>query len=108
MEALIKKSAGNLMKKKSLTKKATAKRSTAKSKDSGKQSLQKIMDLLKNKTKTELTGYKLTTIKRRIRQQMSLHQFEDLESYENFLRGNSEALLELHKALFIHVTEFFR
>lgn len=96
-------------KKKASKKASTSKRKTAKPQnDVSETSLQNILHLLQSKYGTDLSLYKPTTIRRRILKQMMLEKCPDLRTYERHLRKKDQSLKELHNALFIHVTQFFR
>ncbi|MFL5785800.1 MAG: CheR family methyltransferase [Bacteriovoracaceae bacterium] len=70
--------------------------------------LKKIIDIVKVKTKVDLTHYKMTTIRRRVERQMRLKKISDLSKYALYLRKHPEAIDQLYDDIFIHVTDFFR
>jgi two-component system, chemotaxis family, CheB/CheR fusion protein len=70
--------------------------------------LRQVLGLLKSKFKLDLSSYKLTTIRRRVRRRMALSHFNALSDYVEYLRTSPDALDDLHGELFIHVTQFFR
>ena len=70
--------------------------------------IQKILILLRNRTGHDLSGYKPTTIKRRIARRMNIHQIKNADNYVRFLQENPIELDKLFKELLINVTNFFR
>ena len=72
------------------------------------ESMQKIFILLRNRTGHDLSGYKPTTIKRRIARRMNIHQIKSPNHYVQFLQENPIELDKLFKELLINVTNFFR
>jgi two-component system CheB/CheR fusion protein len=70
--------------------------------------LEQIFNLIRAKTRIDISGYKLTTVNRRIQRQMRLHKFEKLKDFVHFLQSDSVAVEQLCDDIFIHVTEFFR
>lgn len=71
-------------------------------------SLKSILNLIKVKTKVDLTHYKMSTIRRRVEHQMKMKRLPTLAKYATFLKSNPEALVELYEDVFVHVTQFFR
>jgi two-component system CheB/CheR fusion protein len=70
--------------------------------------IQKIFILLRNRTGHDLSGYKPTTIKRRIARRMNIHQIKNPNHYVQFLQENPIELDKLFRELLINVTNFFR
>ncbi|MDD5633557.1 MAG: PAS domain-containing protein, partial [Methylococcales bacterium] len=70
--------------------------------------IQKIFILLRNRTGHDLSGYKPSTIKRRIARRMNIHQIKNSDNYVQFLQENPIELDKLFKELLINVTNFFR
>ncbi|WP_162141269.1 CheR family methyltransferase [Paucidesulfovibrio longus] len=70
--------------------------------------IEKILGLLQSQTGQDLSGYRPSTIARRISKRRFLTGHDQLEGYAKELEGNSEELLLLFKSLFIGVTSFFR
>ncbi|MFT3839086.1 MAG: CheR family methyltransferase [Myxococcaceae bacterium] len=70
--------------------------------------LRQIGALLKSRLQVDVSGYKTTTLKRRIERRMSIEGFDTLEAYAEALQGSPDGLNDLHDELFIHVTQFFR
>jgi two-component system CheB/CheR fusion protein len=72
------------------------------------QSLNAILELLRARSKHDLTLYKINTMKRRIERRMGVHGIDTLGGYERFLSENPQELDLLFKELLIGVTNFFR
>ncbi|MHC1701934.1 MAG: PAS domain S-box protein [Humidesulfovibrio sp.] len=70
--------------------------------------IQKVLDLLRQETGQDLTGYRPSTITRRISKRKFLTGHARLDSYLKELESNAEERLQLFKSLFIGVTSFFR
>jgi len=70
--------------------------------------IQKVLDLLRQQTGQDLTGYRPSTITRRINKRRFLTGHTHLDSYIKELETSSEERLQLFKSLFIGVTSFFR
>jgi two-component system CheB/CheR fusion protein len=73
-----------------------------------KSSLDKIIILLRTYTGNDFSLYKKNTLYRRIERRMSVHKFDKIISYVNFLQGNPKEIEILFKELLIGVTNFFR
>jgi two-component system, chemotaxis family, CheB/CheR fusion protein len=71
-------------------------------------SLNVILGLLRERSKHDLTLYKITTVKRRIERRMSVHGRDTLTGYRQFVQENPQELDLLFKELLIGVTSFFR
>ena len=69
---------------------------------------QKVLDLLRQQTGQDLTGYRPSTITRRINKRRFLTGHARLGTYIKELETNPEERLQLFKSLFIGVTSFFR
>lgn len=67
-----------------------------------------ITDLIKDKLPEDFSGYKKTTILRRIKRRASLQNFKDLDSYLDLLKNDTTELQNLAKDFLISVTTFFR
>lgn len=67
-----------------------------------------IMALLKLAFNVNFSGYKESTINRRISRRMVIHQIEKAEDYVKLLRSDRGALQALFDDLLIGVTSFFR
>ncbi len=70
--------------------------------------MQKIFSLIRLRTKRDFSGYKLSTLKRRIERRMSVNRIETLSAYTQFLNDNPSETEALFKDLLINVTQFFR
>jgi two-component system CheB/CheR fusion protein len=71
-------------------------------------SLQKIFQLLRSCTGHDFSFYKTKTLYRRIERRMSVHEFESLPGYVEYLERNPQEVVTLFKELLIGVTNFFR
>ena len=71
-------------------------------------SLQKIFLLLRSQTGHDFSGYKPSTIHRRIERRMAIHQIESLPGYVKFLQQTPNEVTALFRDLLIGVTRFFR
>ncbi len=70
--------------------------------------MRKIVSLLRHRTGQDFTGYKPTTIRRRLLRRMDVHQIKDPQEYLSFLRDNPQELDLLFRELLVVVTAFFR
>ncbi len=70
--------------------------------------MQKIFSIIRLRTKRDFSGYKLSTLKRRIERRMSVNRLETLSEYAKFLNENPTETEALFKDLLINVTQFFR
>jgi two-component system CheB/CheR fusion protein len=68
----------------------------------------KVLDLLRAGTGRDFSGYKLSTIMRRLRRRMTLAGREAVESYVALLESDAVELNRLRDDLLINVTHFFR
>ena len=76
--------------------------------EDSEQSLNVILGLLRERSKHDLTLYKITTVKRRIERRMGVHGLDTLAGYRQFVQENPQELDLLFKELLIGVTSFFR
>ncbi len=76
--------------------------------EKGTASLQKIFMTLRTKTGHDFSGYKPSTMHRRIERRMSLHEITNIDDYARYLQTNTEEARVLLKELLIGVTSFFR
>jgi two-component system CheB/CheR fusion protein len=76
--------------------------------EDSEQSLKVILGLLRERSKHDLTLYKVTTVKRRIERRMGVHGLDTLTDYRQFVQENPQELDLLFKELLIGVTSFFR
>jgi len=73
-----------------------------------KDSLQKILSLIRDQTGNNFSLYKKNTIFRRIERRMYVHQIKDINDYLYFLQKNEQEIDILFRELLIGVTSFFR
>ena len=70
--------------------------------------LQKIFILIHNQTGIDFSGYKVSTILRRVDRRMNLNSVSAISDYVDYLRNNPKEIDMLYKELLIGVTSFFR
>ncbi len=70
--------------------------------------LQKICAILRMKTEHDFSQYKKNTICRRVERRMSVHHFDDMDEYVNYLQNNEREVDILFNEMLIGVTSFFR
>ncbi len=70
--------------------------------------VQKTLMLIRSVTGRDFTGYKQSTIHRRIRRRMAVHKIEHVADYHRYLQENHVEIYRLFKELLILVTSFFR
>ncbi len=70
--------------------------------------VQKVLMLIRSVTGRDFTGYKKSTIHRRIRRRMAVHKIEHVADYHRYLQENHAEIYRLFKELLILVTSFFR
>ena len=70
--------------------------------------IKKILEILHEQTKVDLSLYKSSTIKRRIERQMMLRKIETIDKYVDYLEKDTDEVRALYEDIFIHVTDFFR
>jgi len=73
-----------------------------------KNSLEKIISLLRTRTGNDFSLYKKNTLYRRIERRMGIHKVSKIASYVSFLNQNPKEVEILFKELMIGVTNFFR
>ncbi|HEX7412254.1 MAG TPA: chemotaxis protein CheB, partial [Bacteroidales bacterium] len=73
-----------------------------------KNSLEKIIILLRTYTGNDFSLYKKNTMYRRIERRMGIHKIDKIFSYVRFLQENPKEVAILFKELMIGVTNFFR
>ncbi len=76
--------------------------------DSLPNALQKVLLVLRSRTKNDFTLYKKNTICRRIERRMKVHQIEHINDYVRHLQESEREVDILFKELLIGVTNFFR
>jgi two-component system CheB/CheR fusion protein len=67
-----------------------------------------ILDVLRAATGHDFSGYKPSSVHRRILRRQTLHQLDSLGDYVRFLDGHAEEVQALFQDLLIGVTGFFR
>ena len=72
------------------------------------QALAAILQLVHEHCKHDLSGYKPSTLRRRIERRMSVHGLATKTAYERFVKRNPKELDLLFKEMLIGVTSFFR
>lgn len=72
------------------------------------QALEKLFALLRSQKKVDFSGYKKTTIMRRIQRRMVVQKRQDLLEYVKFLETHEEEIQALYDDILINVTDFFR
>jgi len=70
--------------------------------------IKSIFDILRSAKGLDFTGYKTTTISRRVSRRMVLLKLETLKDYIKFLSENKEEVENLYEDLLLKVTSFFR
>jgi two-component system CheB/CheR fusion protein len=73
-----------------------------------RQSLQKLFDILLARTNHDFSGYKQSTILRRLQRRMSVKNIDNISQYTGYLKENEGEVKALLKDLLISVTSFFR
>jgi two-component system CheB/CheR fusion protein len=76
--------------------------------ESNARALASILQLLRGRSKHDLSDYKPSTLGRRIQRRMSVHGLATQAAYEGFVRQNPQELDLLFKEMLIGVTGFFR
>jgi two-component system, chemotaxis family, CheB/CheR fusion protein len=70
--------------------------------------LARILRMLREHSKHDLSSYKTSTLKRRVERRIGVHGLDTMFAYAQFLRDNPEEFDLLFKELLIGVTGFFR
>jgi two-component system, chemotaxis family, CheB/CheR fusion protein len=70
--------------------------------------VQKILILVRGRTRHDFTNYKRSTIVRRIERRMAVHQLPTKHDYLRFLQEEPSEIKSLFKEVLIGVTNFFR
>lgn len=71
-------------------------------------SLARILDLLRQESGTDFSGYKKATLRRRIARRMAVCNVQTLQAYTAHLDGNATEASALYDDCLISVTSFFR
>jgi two-component system CheB/CheR fusion protein len=72
------------------------------------EALKKIFVLIRAQTGHDLSGYKPSTINRRVERRMAVNQIPTIDAYVQYLRKNSAEVEALFRDMLIGVTSFFR
>ncbi len=70
--------------------------------------LESLLMFIRDSRGFDFTGYKRTSLARRIRKRMQTVKFEGYAEYRDFLESNAEEFQELFNTILINVTSFFR
>lgn len=68
----------------------------------------RIVEILHTATNVDYSGYKKSTVNRRIAKRMAVSKFDDPKAYARLLQSDQEECEQLRCEILIHVTEFFR
>src|SRR4051794_5230899 len=72
------------------------------------QAFEQLLEFLKRNRGFDFTGYKRTTLQRRVRRRMESVGIESYAAYLAYLEANPEEFTLLFNTLLINVTRFFR
>lgn len=67
-----------------------------------------LLDFLRQARGFDFTGYKRSSLKRRLRKQMQSHQIDNFGDYLDYLQVHPEEFVLLLNTVLINVTGFFR
>lgn len=70
--------------------------------------LSEVFSIIKSKTRRDFSGYKISTIKRRIERRLAIRRVQGLEDYVPLLKDDPDEINDLTKDFLIQVTNFFR
>jgi two-component system CheB/CheR fusion protein len=70
--------------------------------------ISQILSIMRDRVGVDFSGYKESTILRRIERRISINRLDTLEDYVDYVRRSSKEIYILHKDLLIGVTKFFR
>ncbi len=70
--------------------------------------LQRVLVLARAASGIDFSGYKLTTIERRLARRMALKRSASLDDYADLLQGDPAEAQALCRDVLIHITDFFR
>jgi two-component system, chemotaxis family, CheB/CheR fusion protein len=70
--------------------------------------LEIILSMVRDATGVDFAHYKQSTLQRRIKRRMVLHQFENPKEYLRYIKRNPEEVEQIYRDILIHVTGFFR
>jgi two-component system, chemotaxis family, CheB/CheR fusion protein len=74
----------------------------------GETNLQKVLSFIHGQTGIDFTGYKPSTVVRRIERRIGIAQLDNLDEYLQFLQQSEQEVAALGRDLLINVTRFFR
>jgi two-component system CheB/CheR fusion protein len=74
----------------------------------GETTMHKIVSLIHGQTDIDFTGYKQSTVVRRIQRRIGIAQIANPEDYLEFLQQSPQEVVALGRDLLINVTRFFR
>jgi two-component system CheB/CheR fusion protein len=72
------------------------------------QRLRNILSTVRARTGRDFSGYKISSISRRVERRMAVHQVDTVEEYSRLLQEQPAEIEELVKDFLINVTSFFR
>jgi two-component system CheB/CheR fusion protein len=67
-----------------------------------------LLEFLRQSRGFDFTGYKRSSLKRRVRKQMQTHEIDSFSDYLDYLQVHPEEFLPLFNTILINVTSFFR
>jgi two-component system, chemotaxis family, CheB/CheR fusion protein len=70
--------------------------------------LETILSMVQDSTGVDFAHYKQSTMQRRIKRRMVLHQIEHMRDYLRYIKRNPQEIDQLYRDILIHVTGFFR
>jgi two-component system CheB/CheR fusion protein len=70
--------------------------------------MQKIEELMRARTGVDFSGYKQSTVLRRLERRIGISQVENTEQYLEYLRQTPQEIAAFYKDVLISVTKFFR
>ncbi len=71
-------------------------------------SFEALLDYLKRTRGFDFTGYKRSSLRRRISKRMQQQPIDGFDAYLDYLEVHPEEFLQLFNTILIHVTAFFR
>ncbi len=81
---------------------------TSEKSDQQEQAFGDLLNYLRQERGFDLTGYKPTSLKRRVLKQMQTHHLQDFSEYLDYLQVHPEEFELLFNTILINVTSFFR
>lgn len=76
--------------------------------DDGSADQEELLRFIKESRSFDFTGYKRSTLSRRIRKRMNEVQISDYLDYRDLLETNADEFTQLFNTILINVTSFFR